>query len=394
MMKKLKKALTWYWLLNKRLFKKAGFIVILALIPLMAFSMTFTVQNEDSGMIRIAVVAVEPDDPFVSKIMGKLQNDGNVFVFSHVDSVDEAKRCVENKTADAAWVFEADFMQKVLDSTKQSNDSLVSVYAVQDNIFFKASKEKIFSLLLPDISYEIYEAYVKEMVPDGGFTDEQLRDKYDSYATDEKLVEFKFLDSDQADIEDTNYLTSTIRGLMAAVMMLSGLAATMYFISDEKNGTYSWLTLKAKFAVLFANNVAALSITAVFAVVSLYLSDNVISLQRDIGLIVLYVISTAAFCSFVGALCNSMNAMAVALPTLLVASLVMCPVFFNTTFFKPIQVMLPPYLYLYAVNNLSMVKWMVLYAAVTIVLAYTVYYVIQNREYLRILKSKDVENGN
>ncbi len=378
MIRKIKKALIWYWLLNKRLFKKAGFIIILALIPLLAFSMTVAVKNEDSGMIRIAVVAVEPEDVLVSKIMDKIQNDGNVFVFSFLDSVDEAKRCVENKTVDAAWVFEAGFEQKVIDSLKSSNESLVSVYAVQDNIFFKASKEKIYSLLLPDVSYEIYESYVKEMVPEGSYTDEQLREKYDYYKTDDKLVEFSFLDSDQAYIEDTNYLTSTIRGLMAVVMLLSGLAATMYFISDDKNGTYFWLTEKAKFAVLFASNIAALSITAVFAIIALLLSNNVLSLKRDIGLMALYVLSASAFCSLVGTVCNSMNKMAIALPTVLVASLVMCPVFFNTSFCKPIEVMLPPYLYLYAINNLSFSKWMVLYTVVTLFVAYAVYF-IQNR---------------
>ncbi len=376
---KIRKALIWYWLLNKRLFKKVGFLVVLALIPVMAFSMAFAVENEDSGMIRIGIVAVE-EDALVSKIIEKTKDSGNVFVFSYFDSVDEVKRCVENKTIDAAWVFEAGFEQRVKENAKFFGQSLVSVYAVQDNIFFKASKEKIYSLLLPDISYEIYAEYVKQLKPESGFTDEQLRERYDGYKTDDSLVDFTFLDSNQANIDETNYLTSTIRGLMAVVMMLSGLAATMYYIADEKSGTYFWLSEKSKFAVLFAGNIAALSITAVFAVISLLLSGNVVNLQKDIGLILLYVLSSAAFCSLVGTICNSLNKMAVALPVLLVASLVLCPVLFNTTFYKPIQVLLPPYLYLYAINDLKIVKWMILYTVVTLIVAYVVF-CVQNRWY-------------
>lgn len=383
MIKKMKKALVWYWLLNKRLLKKLGFIAILMLIPIMAFTMTFFVKTEDSGMIRIAVVAVEPEDTLVQNAIGNLQNDGNVFVFSRFDSVDEAKRCVENKTVDAAWVFEADFTEKVIESARGGNESLVSVYAVQDNIFFKASKEKIFSALLPGISYEVFKAHVEEMLPDGGYTDEQLRERYDFYQNEEALIEFSFLDSEQADIEETNYLTSTIRGLMAVVMMLSGLASTMFFLSDEKSGIYSWLNSKQRFAVLFFGNVAALCITAVFAIVALVLSDNVVSLQWDVAITLLYVVMVAAFCTLLGAIINSVNGIVIMLPTLLVASLVMCPVFFNTEFFKPVQVILPPYLYLFAINNHALIKWMVLYAAVTVVLAFVVYCVVRNKEFLR-----------
>lgn len=393
MIKSVKKALTWYLLLNKRLFKKIGFIVILAMIPILAFSMTLSVQNEDSGMIRIAVVAIEPEDELVSRIMGKLENDGNVFVFSFYDSVDEAKRSVENKTVDAAWIFEEGFKEKVLKGVNRSNESLVDVYAVQDNIFFKASKEKIFSLLFPDVSYEIFKEHVNNMVPDNEYSEEQLKEWYSSYKTDEDLVEFRFLDSDQAGIEDINFLTSTIRGLLAVVMLLSGLAATMYFISDEKQGVYSWLTVKQRFAVLFANNFAALIITDVFALVALLLSDNIVSLPRDVGVSLIYVVAATAFCSLVGAVCSSLSSMAVALPLLLVTSLTLCPVFLNTNFFKPLQVILPPYLYLYAVNDLKQVKWMILYAAATLILAFFAYCFIRNKEFLRF-KFKGGKNGN
>ncbi len=381
MINAIKKAMLWYYMLNKRLLKKVGFIVILAFIPLFAFSITFFVRTEETGLMRIALVAKDPNDPVVAEIINSAESDGNVFSFTVMDSELEAKHLVENKTIDAVWLFEDDFQNKVIESVNNGNSQLVTVYAVQDSIFFKASKEKIFSLLMPYISRQMYLSHVGEVLPeDASVTEEELLSQYQKYNERESIIDFAFLESEQADVEETNFITSTMRGLMAVIMLLAGLASTMYFVNDERRGIYSWLTAKKRLCVLLSSNFAAVFMAGIFVITALYLSHNFTNVLREAGLMMLFVMMTASFCSLIGTLFNSVSRLALAFPTLTVASLVLCPVFFNINISKHLQSLLPPYLYLYAVNDISFIKWMVLYILVTVFLTYVLYCVLRSRE--------------
>lgn len=383
MMKRIKKGLLWFCLLTKRLFKKQGYLITLALIPILSFAMSFFVKTEETGLMRIVLVAKDPEDQTVNTIFEKLLNDsdGNIFSFTVTKSQDDAKTMVENKTVDAAWVFEDEFSSKVEQTVKSGDIPLINVYAVCDSIFFKASREKIFAAIMPEISYEMYLEHTRLLLPqDTDITDEQLREYYDKYGTDERIVEFTYLDAEHISIEETNFLTSTIRGLLAVIMLLCGISSTMYFYSDEKQGIYSWLTAKKRLFVLLGSNFSALLIAGVFVFAALLLSGNCVSVARELIVMILFVVCTSAFCAVLGAACNSVGKLGLALPTVLLASLALCPIFFNINLLKPVQVLLPPYLYLYAINDARYIKWMAGYAVVAILTAYVLYCVVRNKE--------------
>ncbi len=388
MIKQLKKAFVWYYMLNKRLIKKIGFLLILATIPLLTFSFTNFVDTEETGILRIALVAEDAEDESAKEIIADCES-STAFAFEAMDSVEDARIAVENGSVDAAWIFSTDFDGKVESIVDGGDESLVTVYAVDDGIFFRASREKIFSVFLPKISYAMYVSHTSDMLPEEAtVSEEELNEYYLKYGDEEKIIDFAFLDSEQAPVEDVNFLTSTVRGLLAAVMLLCGLASTMYFISDEKKGTYSWLTSKKRLTVLLSSNFAALFMAGVFVAVSLYLSHNFTSLLRETVALLLFALCASAFCAILGAIFGSVGRLSLVLPTMLLASLVLCPVFFNINIAKPIQVLLPPYLYLYAVNDIKMVKWMVLYAVCATAVAYILYCVVRNKEVPSLSKKR------
>jgi len=59
-----------YFLLKKRLLKKASFIAILLCIPLLAGLFSHFAKNEETGLLRIAICAEESDA--IRKVLSKV----------------------------------------------------------------------------------------------------------------------------------------------------------------------------------------------------------------------------------------------------------------------------------------------------------------------------------
>ena len=91
------KVLTWYWMLNKRLLKKVGFIVILILIPVFAFVFHHFVEQDNGGLLRIALAMEDAEDELARKLMNRVNQQSQVFDFTVCDTEEEAKKQVDKE---------------------------------------------------------------------------------------------------------------------------------------------------------------------------------------------------------------------------------------------------------------------------------------------------------
>jgi hypothetical protein len=97
-------------------------------------------------------------------------------------------------------------------------------------------------------------------------------------------------------------------------------------------------------------------------------------------MMVLFVLTAAGFCTLLGVLCPSNAVLGALLPAALVASLALCPVFFNVRAVW-VQLLLPGYYYLYGINDLRFAWQALAYCAVSYPLTYLLYCkVIKYRE--------------
>lgn len=360
---------TWYLMLKKRLLKKTGFMVILFLIPVFAFVFYLCSKDDGGGLLRIALAVEDEDDEIAVEMMEKINAESNVFRFTICESAAEAKREVEATNADGAWVFVEDMEEQLKAIGEGKSKTLVKIYESEENAFLKVAREKIFAVLYPYVAYYLYEDYItNEMLPHENVSEELLKEKYEIIGEQDGFIEFEFLDSEQKNVEDVNYLTSTIRGLLMSMMLLSGMASTMYFLRDEEKGVYSWIPTRKRIFVSWGNNLAALSLSAVFVSAALLLGGNYTNFWRETASMILYILMAASFCSILGSVFRTVKGMSIALPTVLVVSIVFCPVFFNTRL--PMQQILPPYFYLYSINSAKTLIWMVLYCVISYPLGY------------------------
>ncbi len=357
----------WLLLLNKRLYKKLTFLLILALIPALVLGYGLAAQ-EESGVLTIAL-AQEGSDDFADAVMQDLKENSNLIRFVFCDSAKDAKKMVSDSKADAAWIFAEDLQQKVYAFVQNParKNAFVKVIENEATIVLKLAREKLSGTVFGHCSPTFYLAYVRNHVPAlDGMTDEALLQYYDNFAKDVHLFEFADLEGVQgeAEVESANYLLTPVRGMLGVVIVLGALAAAMYFIRDEQAGTFALVRQKRKAGMEFACQMIAvlnIGVAVLLAMVMAGLAENLI---RELVILVLYAVSTALFGMTVRRLCGSLSAVGTALPLLTVVMLVVCPVFFDLGALRAVQYLLPPTYYINAATSDRFLLLMCLYASV------------------------------
>ena len=378
----MKKLFIWYLMLNKRLLKKPGYLIILFLIPILCLIMTLSVQKEDSGFLNIAVYEGDNTETTSQKIINAFNNEEtDLFKYTFFESEKAAVEAVTSNEADMAWVFADDLTNEVKRLAGGAGNTLVTVYEKEDNTLLKLSREKIYATLYPFICYEIFNDYIDNTLMLEDVPEDIRKEYYDYYEEDYSLVEFKTFGKESENTSVSNYLTTPLKGICSVLMLLCGLASTMYFIADDKAKRFSKLRAGKRLAVMWVSNFCAISFAAVFTTLSLVLSKNYTSFGRETLVMLLYVLTLASFCTLMGALIPTQKGFAVLIPLLLVACLVFCPIFISIKSSPLLQNLFPPYHYLYSLTSPSSACKMLIHFALCSAAAYGVYILRHRREH-------------
>ena len=229
----------WFLLLNKRLYKKVTFLLILVLIPVLVMGYG-AVAREESGVLTVAL-ACEGEDPTATQIMQELKDDSNLIRFVICDDPQTARAMVNGQRADAAWIFEDELEEAIyrfaLDPARKN--AFVQIIEGESTIPLKLVREKLSGVLFARTSRAYYLDYLRQNVPEvKDATDEELLRYYDDFASEAKFFEFAYLDGEirEEDAQSASYLLSPVRGLLAVVIVLGGLAAAMYYVNP-----YCWI---------------------------------------------------------------------------------------------------------------------------------------------------------
>lgn len=356
----------WFLLLNKRLYKKVTFLLILVLIPVLVMGYG-AVAREESGVLTVAL-ACDGEDPTATQIMQELKDGSNLIRFVICDDPETARAMVNGQRADAAWIFEDELEEAIyrfaLDPARKN--AFVQIIEGESTIPLKLVREKLSGVLFARTSRAYYLDYLRQNVPEvKDATDEELLRYYDDFASEAKFFEFAYLDGEirEEDAQSASYLLSPVRGLLAVVIVLGGLAAAMYYIQDEKLGTFSLVAQNRKAPVEFGCQMIAVVNVSAVALIALAFAGLTVSLSRELVLFLLYTVSTALFCMTVRRICGSVGALGTLLPLLVVVMLVVCPVFFDLGALRTVQYLFPPTYYIHAAHSDYYLSLQVVYTA-------------------------------
>lgn len=362
-MKCLKNSLLWLWLLTKRLYKKPTFLVILILIPLLVLCYSASVR-EESGMVTVVLCAEAPE-PLTEQIFDTLQNESQLLRYVLCDSAQQAETLVRTGKADTAWVFSSDLQACVdafiADPTEEQ--AFVRVIQREDNVALMLARERLNGVLYTHMARSFYLHYIRDNFPElQDLPDETLLTYYDHIELTDELFTYDSVQASNA--QEVHYLMSPIRGLLAVIVVLGSLATAMYYCRDMTNGTFQWVSQQKRFLPELGCQMVSSLNMCVIAFTTLLLIGMAGNLLSELVVLVLYSLCTAVFAMLLRRVLGTIRAIGTALPLLIVAMLLLCPVFFDLGVLRPYQFLLPPTYYINAVYNEVYLLYMVAYTLI------------------------------
>lgn len=365
------KLLLWFWLLTKRLYKKVTFLMILLLIPALVLGYT-AAAGEESGMITVAL-AQEGDDPLAAELMTQLSSDGQLILFRRCETSEQAQSLIWGGKADMAWIFRADLSDAVADFAKQpvERNAVATVVVREDNVTYRLARERLSGIIMRQVSYRLYVAYIRENVPElSNVSDETLMEYYNNQEIAEDLFTYDETALATKDSPQSHYLTAPIRGLLAVMILLCGMATAMYYMQDSKRGTFGWVSMRRMPLVELGCQLVSLVNVMAVVVVTLWLNNQCGKWFLELSAAVVYCLCCAAFSMLLRRLCRSVRVLGTLLPLLVVGMLLVCPVFLDLGKLRFLQLLFPPTYYIHAGYNPMYLAYMLLHTGVCLA-AYT-----------------------
>lgn len=362
----IQKQAIWYRMLNKRLWKKPGFLLVMCMVPLLMAGMRLA-SKEESGILTIAVYAPDWKEAVTEKMMEQMIKDTKVLQYVDTDSEAEAYEAVRFAQADMAWIFPADLQAEMEQAVKHhARDKLVTAVVREDTVVLRLAREKLYSALYAAYAYAEYQEFIKSDVENGSAVSErELRDNYEKNVISESLFQMVHVDGGKVTEEESDYLRAPLRGMLSLWLILCGLAASMFYIQDEKSGVFSCIPVRKRDDYALGFHMIVIGNGAVVMLAALGVAGLFTDWKREIASMFCFAVISALFCNIVRQLCRTEGRLGACIPILLLIMLVMCPVFFELKRMQiPPVYLLPPYYYLKSIHGTGYFREMILYGVI------------------------------
>ena len=266
----MQRLLKWFFQLNKRLYKKTAFVIILGVILASVCLFKFSL-GDDGGFLNIVLVNANKSDEVSINIVNELLNEESLISFSEVSTYSEAVKLVKSGSADSAWIFSEDTTQKIKDfsETKSQKDSIVTVIEREQNVFLRLSREKLSSKLFSYTARAGYLGYIRKNISHfDDFDDDELLYYFDNIEISDELFIFDNPVNTESDSANNGYMTAPVRGFLGILVLLCSMAAAIYYMQDINNHTFDLVPETKRSYVSFASimiatlNVALVSFLA------------------------------------------------------------------------------------------------------------------------------------
>ncbi len=335
----------WCVLLLKRCFRRPGYLVTLAAAPLLTLAL-LTAAGQGSGLVTAALVLTEPEDPAAVLTRDDLITRSGAVRVLEYGTPEAALEAVVEGTADAAWILgslEADL--RAYAETGRT-DPVIRVVEREDGPLLMLARERLYAALFPALSHAEFEVLMKNRF---GVTDrETLRERYDFGAELTSMVLFEDISGGEA--KGSDYLLSPVRGLLALLVLLMGLASALYAIGDGQRETFLWLSRPGRALVPLLSHFLAELPGAAAALLSLWAAGLTRGAGGECLLMLAYCAACAVLSEVLRRLLKTEERFAAVIPAVLLISLALSPVFADLGL--PLRGILPTDWYLRAAMGL------------------------------------------
>lgn len=356
----MKRFFLWYRLLTRRTLRRGAYLAVLLAVPLLSLLLSLAAK-QSAGLVTVALWREDGQDPVAAAAVERLlREDGALRCFA-CESEAQARAAVTEGRADAAWLFRRGAAAAV-ENFDAMGPPAVTVVEREDNVFLMLAREKLAAALYPELSYGQFVRYLRELDPGLSADDAQLPRYYHALAVDDPVLLFSYADGGENDAP--RLLAAPLRGLLAVLMLLAGLASGLYSFREEERESFVWLPAGKRRLLPVLCHLTALLPAALVSLLSLALAGLLTGGGRELASLLLYCVSAAFFCELLRLLCPGEGVYGALVPLLLIASLLLCPIFLELPRLRPLQLLLPPFYYLKAVYRTRWLLWQLVYTGV------------------------------
>lgn len=362
------KALRWFYILNKRLYKKAAFVAIMALILLSTIVFAFS-SKQESGFIRVALAQSNKSDKISTEIINGLKNGKSMILFTLFDTPDQAVEAVKSGQADSAWIFPED-MGSLSDYETLTKKGAIRVVERGQNVYSRLARERLNSEVYKQTAKAHFLYYAAENLPEtDSLSESEKLYFFENTVVDDTLFVFDNPVS-SSNAGDNDYLTSPLKGLLALLTLLGGMAAVLYYMRDEERRIFENIPQKRKPLLALASVFAATINVAAISFIALIASGLYKLTITELLAVPLYALAAASFCLVLYRIFGSIKLFGAVIPAVITAVSCISPVFFYIREFKVISPIFPPTYYINVSVNALNLLYMVLYSAVCLTAFY------------------------
>lgn len=351
------------WLLQKRLWKRWSFFLLMVLAPLFAAGVG-RLSGEPAGIAAVALYLPEGDRT-AAEIAERLLDGESVLRYLSCHSEAQARALVESGGADAAWIFAEDMEDSLRAlAEKRRVRPVVTVVEREDSVPLTLGREILWAAIYPSFVYGVYEGYVREDLGMTEVSDEALRAVYERVSVEGSLFQMVYPDQTPGETEDYNYVQAPLRGILAVWLTFCGLAAALWFMQDEERGVYGKAGGMKRLSASYGACAVFLADGAVVMLLSVKLSGVFTDWKREVVSCVVFAACVTAFVNLLRLLCRTPLRLGVLFLPLGAVMLALCPVFLNLQYFRAGKLLLPPWYYLQSVHDARYLYLMAAYTAV------------------------------
>ena len=345
-MSSLRRFFLWYGLLSKRLLRRPGYLAVLLLIPLFALALALF-SRQESSVVTVALCLEEPADPAARAAADRLLNAESILRCSAYPDPDAAREAVRSGQADAAWILPADLEKRMDLFARYGSGGSITVVEREENVFLMLAREKLYAALYPELSFSVFRSFLVNELGADALPEETLRGAYTGGFVTDELLRFAYVDGSEIE-RDGRYLTAPLRGILALLLLLCGLASGMYCYREEREESFVWLSGPKRRLLPLLCHLTSMLPAALAVLAALYLSGLWLGLGREVLMMLLYLPCCVLFCEVLRCLSPREEHYGALIPILAVAVLVLCPVFVDLRLPLPFRALLPSSYYLRA----------------------------------------------
>ena len=360
----MKKLLKLWFLLNKRLYKKPFFIIVLISILLSVIAFGFLSKNE-SGFLTVMLYNADKTDAVSSQIITSLLEEDSMILFKKASSYNEAVEAVKNGKADSAWLFGENTEDRVKDfALGKQSDKAVTVVEREQSSALRLSHEKLNAKLFRYSGEAYYIAFIRKNLEElDGVSDEELSEIYESTNITDKLFVYG-TPTETLTKQSSDYLLAPVKGLLLIIITICGMAGLLYYIKDKNAKTYDFYPQNKRYFLCFLNVLTSLLNVGTVVLIAIFATRLNTKPSREILLMALFLLSSSAFCCLLYSVLRKVGIIASLIPILTVSELAVCPIFFYFKSVRLISHIFPVTYYLRGIYDTNYIYFALIYSAV------------------------------